>query len=239
MMKAFVLALVYLLAPYLAISECVVYGPPFKSSSERISVTTLLDGNPVKGAQVSLFPYPRHFDDQPQYSVVSDVAGVAVIPRLSTGSYEVVATAQWGWAADLLITVSESLEGSRFPLELRPDRSHAVIDAAIVAAAKLPPTRLPAFAGSVRDPSGAGIKGAAIAVWRAGESHTALPAESTTGDGGRFSISLPEGKYVALFSEPGFSLKSLVFEISHSAPQSGLDEILEIGHGCVMDIYRD
>jgi len=241
-MKLAILALACLFVPQFAASECVTVmtvsaEPTFQASSQSISVATLSGGRPIEGVQVDLLVYG--LTKQVQYSAISNGAGIATIEHVAPAKYEILIKSPWVRPAELWIAVSKSHRKSRFAVDLYPDETHAAIDKALSNAANQPPTQFSRFSGTVFDPSGAWIRNTQVMVWSAENPYKEPQAEGSADDRGWFSISLPEGRYVALFSEPGFSLKALVFEVSQSAPQNGVDETLEIGHGCAMDAYRD
>jgi hypothetical protein len=224
------LVLVGLVSSQLTKSECVFVPPTFQPSSQFVLVTALLDGKPVKGAQIDAFLYGRRYSEEPRYSFIADDTGVVAIRQMAPANYDIVMTAKWGWTADLLLTVSKGEKMSQFAVKLQPDRERAFIERALAASEKAAmTTRLPEFAGVVQDGSGAGIGRTRITAWKVGEEHSGPGTESTADGGGHFSISLPEGRYVALFDEQGFFLKAVFFEISRQASPGNLDVTLEVG----------
>lgn len=222
-MKIAILALAFLLFPRFSAGECVSVPPAFQPSSQSVSVTALLDGKPVKGAKIDFFVYEPCDASPPRYSVV------ATIQQAEPAKYEIVATAQWGWTGGLLIKATEGQEKSQFALALRPDRNHAAIARASAASEKQSEMQFSKFSGLVRDRSGAAVGGAKITVWKLGEDHSGPGTETAADQTGRFSIALPEGRYVALFEESGFDLKVLVFEISHDAAPGDISTTLQVG----------
>lgn len=205
------------------------FPPTFQPASQSVRITALLDGKPMGDAHFDIFLYPHRYGDQPRYSLTSNEEGVAAIQKITPANYEIAVSAKWGWMSDLLVAVSGNQRLSELSVNLLPDREHAFAERILAAAEKGPVTTLfPEFSGAVRDPSGAGISGTKITIWRVGEEHAGPGTESTADNGGRFSISLPEGKYDALFEEPGFGLKAVLFDISRAASPSDVNVTLEV-----------
>jgi len=225
-----VVVLVGFVSPRIARCECVFVPPTFQPASQSVRIAALLDGKPMSDAHFDIFLYPHRYGDQPRYSLISNEKGVAAIRKITPANYEIAVSAKWGWMGDLLVAVSRGEELSELSVNLLPDREHAFVETILGAAEKRPVTTLfPEFTGAMRDPSGAGISGTKITVWSVGEEHAGPGTEGTADNGGRFSISLPEGRYVALFEEPGFGLKAVLFGISKAASPGDVKVTLEVG----------
>jgi hypothetical protein len=227
-MKIFTIAAGCLLLARLASAECVVVEPVFLPSSQRVRITALLDGKPLRDAKLVFFTTP---EQQPRLSLSTDGRGVAATPRLLPGHYLVVATSPGNLHAELYLDVSKIFRGPAKPfvMDLTPAPPSMTSPAV---AEKTPITEfIQEFKGLLVDPAGGPIPGAEIQVLRKGSQGEAV-AKLKSDEAGRFAAPLAAGTYVAFFQMPGFRSEILGFEVVQSGLTRTLSISMQIGSGC-------
>jgi hypothetical protein len=214
-MKLIAIAAACMLLPRLAIGACeTVEQVSYQPSSPRIRITALVDGKMEGGTRVDVFPSP--LGPPAQVSITADDDGIAAIPPLAPGYYEITATSKRGLRASLFVIVSSDRRKtpSAFSMNLKPDKFFPRLQDKLEAARTRPSSeRIQDFAGVVRDPTGGGVPGARIRVWKKRLQDEALPVEIRSDSVGRFSTHLAEGTYIALFQSGGFLPEVLVFDV--------------------------
>ena len=227
-MKICTIAVGCLLLARLAPAECVVVEPTFQPSSQKVRITTLLDGKPLRDARLVFFTTP---EQQPRLSLSTDGRGVAATPRLLPGHYLVVATSPGNLHAELYLNVSKTFRGQAksFVMDLSPVRLSPPNPAV---AEKAPITEhVQEFKGLLVDPAGGPIPGAEIQVLRKGSQGAAV-VKLKSDEAGRFAAPLAEGTYVAFFQMPGFRTEIVGFEIVQNVPVGALRISMQIGLIC-------
>lgn len=99
----------------------------FKSSSALLRITTMFNGKVKDRASLELFALPD--TARSLWSGSTDAKGVANLPVLPVGQYQVVAAGDHGLGATLYITVSPSAHESpaTFSMNLRYDPTFSTI----------------------------------------------------------------------------------------------------------------
>jgi len=198
-------------------------------SSQNPRLKILSGGKLQPGAILAVF----NADGEQKLSLKADSHGMATLPDLPPGRYCVTASTSPTLRADLCLQIADghARKPGAFSMEfiVQPpppptfqERLEAVEKAPIG-------LRTHAFSGTVRDPAGAVIPRASVAVYRQGAGDTAHPLKTTADQQGHFSASLAPGKYTAVFESPGFETQFLTFEISPDAVQEDLNVKLNIG----------
>jgi hypothetical protein len=215
----------WLLNPIMADAECVSVVGPAAASSSGVRITVRLDGKAQGSAKVEGFLTGNI--EQSEFSVFTDDDGIAILPTLAPGYYHIVATGRQTLRADLIFVVPPDGRGSAsaFSMDLKQMWGQYDLSAA---EKKAPSERLPDFAGIIIDPSGAGIPGAKIAVWKQGVVNGAPAVELASDHVGRFSTHLEDGTYIAVFDEPGFRGQIIIFEVTKTNARQALEVSLQI-----------
>jgi len=214
------------------VAECVVVEPVYHHSSEKIRITALLDGKPLKDAKLEFSPMT---ENKTPISLSTDRHGVASASEVPPGRYRVVATGRDKLLAELYLDVSKASRNqpTLFVMNLgAPITRVPSAGAAWEAAEKAPVTELVReFGGLLLDPSGASIPGAEIQVLRK-DSQPAVVAKLKSDEAGRFATRLADGTYVAFIQMPGFRRQVLAFEVARTAGPKQLRISMQIGSGC-------
>jgi Carboxypeptidase regulatory-like domain len=204
-----------------ALAECVTIetvksAEPYRLSRQNVRIKTILYNKAASGVKVAIY----RMDGSNPYSLVSDKNGVVVAKQLEPGSYRVIATSDTS-TGSLLLHVSRSgkKEMSDFFISLATPAPYArspLSAAEMLSAMKQPVSaHVQQFNGVVLDPSGAPIPGADIAVTQTDPANADNLIELHSDQSGRFSKSLPEGTYVAIFRSQGFRDAVAVFEVTN------------------------
>jgi hypothetical protein len=210
-------------------AECVVVTPAVHPSSDRVRVTALVDGRPIKDAKLEFF---FAAEATPGFVVATNGQGVGSTPRLSPGPYRVVATGP-NVAAESYLQVSRTpaTKPTRLGMNLVPvpiPASPLVARLAIVE--KMSVTeRVRLWQRLVLDPSGSAITGVEVEIVRKREGNAVAKLKSD--EAGHFLAALDDGAYVAFFDMPGFRTQPLAFEIAHDANPKELEIFMLVG-GC-------
>ncbi len=214
------------------VAECVVVEPVYHHSSEKIRITALLDGKPLKDARLEFSPMT---ENKTPISLSTDRHGVASASEVPPGRYRVVATGRDKLLAELYLDVSKASRNqpTLFVMNLAaPITRVPSVGAAWEAAEKAPVTELVReFGGLLLDPSGASIPGAEIQVLSK-DSQPAVVAKLKSDEAGRFATRLADGTYVAFIQMPGFRRQVLAFEVARTAGPKQLRISMQIGSGC-------
>ena len=220
-----------LLSTSLVSAECVDVTPAIHPSSDRVRITALLDGKPLRDAKLEFF---FASEQKPRVVLSTDLQGVASTPQLSPGFFRVVATGPKNLAAELYLEVSKTsaIHATAFEMKLAPvPSSVSSLDARLAIAEKTPVTqRIHEFNGLLLDPSGAAIPGAEIEIMRKGSKGESV-AKLKSDEAGRFVAPLDEGTYVAFIQMPGFRTEIVAFELAQNAGPRDLSISMRIG-GC-------
>ena len=228
-MKFFVTLTGLLLSVTQVFAECVVVEPVYRPSFEKIRVTVLLDGKPLKDAKLE---FSLVTEAKSRAALSTDRHGVASTPELPPGRYRVVAASPDKLTTELYLDVSKSSRNQPtiFVMNLvTPPAWTPPVGAAWEAAEKAPVTGLAReFGGLLLDPSGASISGAEIQVLRK-DSHPAVVAKLKSDEAGRFATQLADGTYVAFIQMPGFRTQVLAFEVARTAGPKQLRVPMQIG----------
>ena len=226
----FVLAAFFLLLLGVAHAECVL-GPPLEAS-RHVRITTVAADKPLEGAKVFFRPtlgcicapgYPLDTSEMPQeYWRLTDAKGVADLPELTPGYYDVGVSMNDVATSFIQIHVANKNEVTTFPvdvglqvsqLEAVPLKSH-----------------MATFQGIAQDPSGAAIPGRIVVVRKATEAKDVVLRTQTDAEG-FFRADLSDGLYIAVFFSPGFRPAIVPFEVTKDGSNEGLVATLRIG-GC-------
>jgi hypothetical protein len=198
-------------------------------SSQKPLITVLKDGAPQQSATLTVFAN----NGKQRLTLTTDSRGMAKLPHLHSGIYRIAASTSPTLRVDLYLQIAavHQQKPSEFTMELRVQPPPPpTFEGKLEAAEKTPIevfTR--AFSGTVRDPSGAFISRASIAVYRHRAGNTAHPLKTMTDHQGRFYSDLAGGSYTAVIQSPGFETRILTFEISSDAAQKELNVKLDVG----------
>jgi len=196
-------------------------------SSQNPRLEILSGGTLQPGANLAVY----NADDEQKLSFKADSHGMATLPDLPAGRYCIAASTSPTLRAILCLQVADrhARKPSVFSIKLLVEPP-PTFEEKLEAAEKAPIGLLTrAFSGTVRDPAGAVIPRASVAIYRQGASDTAHPLKITTDQQGHFSTFLAPGKYAAVIESPGFETRFLTFEISPDAVQEDLNVKLNIG----------
>ena len=142
-------------------------------------------------------------DGKPVLSMGTDANGAVTLPKFAPGQYCIDGAPSPTLRDTLCLAVSnrKADKPSEFFLELRerpplPKGSELTISNA----KNLQPSEyLPTFAGNVKDPSGAGITGTSIEIYRHGHEEHGKPKKVKADKRGHFSADLHGGVYTIVF----------------------------------------
>jgi Carboxypeptidase regulatory-like domain len=195
--------------------------PPVESSS-HVRINVVLGGKPLKGAKVIFYSVLAHGCNcgtdvgrgnpldigmvPPGAFPVTDENGIASLPELTPGEYEVAATLNGvASTAFLGLHVISDPKVTTFPMDLTQQVKR--IEEVPIR------DRVEAFRGNVQDPTGAAIAGANIVVVKKGSQMKDVVLTGTADVGGHFSGQVPEGSYLAVFFFRGFRPGIVPFEV--------------------------
>ncbi|MGC1484686.1 MAG: carboxypeptidase-like regulatory domain-containing protein [Candidatus Acidiferrum sp.] len=211
-----------------AVSAQVVVEEPHPSS-QNSRITILSNGKPQPGANLLVFSA----EGEQTLVLKADSHGRAALPVLPPGRYRLVASTSPAFGAELWLQIANGhvSKASAFSMVLTVQPPPPPTLEEIVAAAEKAPIDLltSVFSGTVRDPSGAVVPRASVAVYRQGASDTVHPLKTSTDEPGRFSAVLTPGKYTAIIISLGFRMKLVTVEISPDAAQKELNVKLNMG----------
>lgn len=227
-MKAVAITLLlYVVAAPAAV--CAVEVVPIQPSSERPIITVTKDGLVQAGAQIVLSAQ----NGKPKLSMTSDFRGTVRMPRVRPGTYCIVASTSPTLRADLCLQIANENHRARgaFAMELAVKPPPPATLAEKLADAQRAPVSATnrQFSGTIVDPSGTGISRVSVVVYGQRPGYVRHPHKSLSDKHGRFSARLAPGKYVAVFSCPGFETQLVTFEVARSAEVRELDVKLRVG----------
>ena len=193
-------------------------------TARNVDITVSFRGKSANGVSLLLSTGGGQFLRQ----VSADSHGVAHLRDLQPGKYLVVVTDKL-YEARLLLSVSADAEKTATGLSVElftlTTQDFSWINA-------IPVTEhLARFAGTVTDPSGAPLPGAAVEIYPDGNTETEQVIIVRSDDSGRFSADLPSGVYRALIREQGFKVYRVGFQIEERADARNLSPVLQLG-GC-------
>jgi hypothetical protein len=193
---------------------------PLESSS-HVRIHAVLGGKPLKGAKVIIRP-SAHFclcdtgvlRGSPQdtsvipasSSQMTDENGIADLPELAPGDYDVVATLN-DVASDVVgLHVTGSPKVTTVPMDLTEQVQQLETVPILF--------HVEAFRGTVTDPSGARVSGASIVVVKRGSQVKDVVFTGKADAVGHFSAQLAEGSYIAVLFDSGFRPAIVPFEVA-------------------------
>jgi hypothetical protein len=241
-MKTLLAAAACLTLGPLVFGHCVTVTPSVPLAfqvSPNIVITASLDGKGARAARIEVLTAIN----EPRFSLVADERGVTALPVLPPGSYHIVAVTlaqphEELYLAELAFDVSQNLvngasfltmdliSANRFwPMDLPVDESSAPRGKPLAIGA------VQRFQGSVIDPAGSIIAGAAIRVFREESSGHVLVTEIRVDESGHFSGPLGPGVYTASVKMLGFRTRMIIFEIAPHVEAKDLEISLNVG-GC-------
>jgi len=204
-----------------ACAECVeVEGPKPTESSDHVRVVVTLAGKPLSGVRVGFY-----LQDSKRASSegASDQNGVVITPKLNSGDYTLVATLDDEVESRVWVQVKGQGPTTTLKVDLAPQAHEAQrADGSPLR------DRLQAFAGTVRDVSGAGVSNVRIRVIREGVQGKAAILRFTPDANGGFAADLPEGRYIAFFFSVGFRPEVIPFELTRGG-SGDLHVALQVG----------
>ena len=218
-------------------AACVLV-PPLESSS-HVRIDVVLGGKPLPGAKVILRPVLSHECTcatdvlrgnpldiamfPPDAFPITDENGIASLPELAPGEYEVAATLNGVVSTPFLgLHVTASPKVTTLPMDLTGQ---------VQRVEQVPiRDRVEAFRGNVQDPTGATIAGANIVVVKRGSQIKDVVLTGRADANGHFSGQLAEGSYLAVFYSRGFRPGIVPFEVVKGG-SSELPVRLNVG-GC-------
>lgn len=204
---------------------------PCQASSQGARITIDLSGKSTKDVKVVVTTPENHFIQ----AVSMDETGLVVLPRLAPGKYLVTASAPDNQGGSICVEISKRKwkQVSSFSLTLKALPPDSLTLEQMLAAAEnsTPSEHIQEFKGEVVDPSGAMVPGTSIQIFSRGVRvrDDARTVKMTTDVNGHFSVTLADGIYTALFVMPGFQIKIVTFEITHTGVVGGLRISLQIG----------
>ena len=204
----------------LAWSESVAVNaePAFQLAGNHVQISIVLDGKPLKGAKVDIYP-SKLFGSAGSvcFSGLANENGIATPPALDGGDYRVVATL--GDASTfLMLRVVDKLEPMTALLinltqSVRYGRQ--IEEEAAKRAEGLPiRDHVQVFQGTVVDISGAIIPLAKIRIIKTGPEGRTFVLGLYADSVGHFSAQLPEGFYLGIFYTDGFRPEAVRFEVT-------------------------
>jgi hypothetical protein len=228
------MAIVFVFLVGAAHAECVL-GPPVESSS-HVRISAVAAGKPVEGAKVFFRPTEgcicatdilrgNPLDTTAiasGFSRLTNGNGVAELPELATGYYDVGVTINDVATSIIQIRVRNKDEVSTFSLDLTEQVRR--VEAVPVR------DRVGAFQGTVEDPSGTAIAGARIVVVKKGSQAKDVVLTAKADGDGYFSGQLADGWYIAFFFSQGFRAGIVPLEVA-TGGTANLRVSLRVG-GC-------
>ena len=212
-----------------ATADVVVVVKEVRPSLQNARLTILSGGKRQPGANLAVY----NADNEKKLSLTADSHGKATLPDLPPGRYCVTASTSPTLRADLCLQIADghARKRSAFSIKLfAQPPPPPTFEEKLEAAEKAPIEVLTrAFSGAIRDPVGAVIPRASVAVYQHGAHDTAHGLKTETDQQGRFYATLAPGKYTAVFQSPGFGTRFLTFEISPDGAQEDLNVKLNIG----------
>lgn len=202
-------------------AECALM-PPLESSS-HVRVLVSFGGKPLAGAKVIYRPghnctcatdalrgNPLDTSAIPStHSRMTDEGGLADLPELAPGDYDVAATINDVASTVFVgIHVFDKKGVTALPMNLtgQVERIESV-----------PVTRtVEAFRGIVKDPSGAVISGANFVIVTRGSQARNVVLRDKADAKGSFSAKLASGSYIGIFFSPGFRPAIEAFEVTET-----------------------
>ena len=199
---AITVCLLFLTAP--ALPETVVIGAP---ASQNIEVTVTRKGRPVEGVSVT---FNVNNQEEPYWTGSTDANGKLFPPKLSPGSYRIIAKAG-AREGELDLEVKEYSDHPK-PRE----KFELVLILPQVGKAETAPVTewVRDFRGVVVDPVDAVIPSAEVEVFLQKDVESGPVIKLQTDEKGRFSAHLDKGLYVGIFWAQGFAGYRLVFEVN-------------------------
>lgn len=207
-MKGIAIAICSLFLTIPSSAEIVVITPP---ASQNIEVTIMCKGKPAAGI---LTTFNLNGQREPYWSGSSDSNGKLFPPKLTPGSYRIVAKsgAREG-ELDLEVVKDDDQQrpaerpSAKFEMDLILPRVGEAENAPVTAWVR-------DFQGVVVDPTGALIPNAEVEIYLQKDLDVGPVMKVKTNEKGEFSAHLDKGTYVAIFWSQGFASYRLVFEVT-------------------------
>jgi hypothetical protein len=234
-MKLLTTTVASLIATAFACGECVVVAEPSLPSHQNVRLTVLRDGKPRKNVTIAINTWLPG-GKQASSTITTNALGIAELKELSSGQYCFTATMDTRLSGAICLDVSKFADAtpSQFSLLLSPlPPPPPTLDELAREAEKLPiELRGQAFAGVVKDISGAVIAKSEITVYRRASREVANPVKLSADDYGRFLAPLNPGAYTAVIQSQGFKTRFVGIEIAPEAPKQNMSIVLNIASGC-------
>jgi hypothetical protein len=201
----------------------------YQASGRNVRLTLKSNGKGTADVKISVLTA----DDQLLCSLSSRDRTVVFLPPLAPGKYHIAASDKSDLRADLYLIVSAKAgdKPNEFMMQLTvkspPPPSFEEL---LSIAEKLPASEtLGKFVGTVRDPSGASVRGCQVQIFEKGFRDKQHTVNLISDDQGHFSATLADGNYTAVFSIAGFRIRLLHFEILPEGNRKEVTVRLELG----------
>ena len=234
-MKLLVTAASVMLAASGVHGECGVVEPESHSSTQDARVLVTLDGKPAR--RLSLDITISGAGGESRVKRVTNRHGTFDLKKLSPGSNYVTVSTALGVkpisTAMIRLDVTERVSDSS-PISLALSHQPTPPRYEMPGVNMAPPIEFTVsrFAGRIFDPSGSGVPGAQIAVYRRPYAIDAKPTTFQSDDRGNFGGFLESGAYTAVIMSPGFKLRIAGFEVRREAPEQSMSIKMNIGSAC-------
>ena len=222
-------AFCFLFLPAIALAEsCPIQSLAEREAPVRVEIKVLALGKPLDYARVEFFEYKMMRPDRwspaeektPRVTLFANARGVVHSPRLPTGEFHVIASRGKSHSADPVVTQNDLVAHLYLSVDSEAPENKGAFTMQLMPSCNMPPPvplhwsaadeqmpikyRIQAFSGTVYDPSGAVVAGAAIKVIRKGTQGKDEVAEVNSDPQGHFAVLLPEGTYIGVFSSGDF-----------------------------------
>jgi hypothetical protein len=234
-MKLLVTAASVMLAASGVHGECGVVEPESHSSTQNACVLVTLDGKPAR--HLSLDITISGAGGESRLKRVTNRHGTFDLKNLSPGANYVMVHTALGVTptstAMVLLDVKERVpRSSQISLALshQPNPPRYEVPGVNMS----PPIEFtaPRFAGRIVDPSGTGVPGAKIVVYRRPYAIDPKPMTFQSDDQGEFAGFLESGAYTLVIMAPGFKLRIAGFEVRREASEQRMLVKMNIGSAC-------
>jgi len=201
----------------------------YQASGREVRLAINSNGKPATDVKIAVLTK----DDQLLYSLSSHDQSVVSLPTFAPGKYHVAVSNNEGLRADifLIVSVKKGNTRSEFTMELtvKPPPPPS-FEEYLSTVEKMPASEtLEKFAGTVRDPSGASIRGCQVRIFEKGFRDNQHTINLISDDDGHFSATLADGSYTAVFLIAGFRTRFQRFEMLPGGNRKEVPVRLEIG----------
>lgn len=238
-MKFFATAATFAFIATVAHAECGVVRSEVRPSKQNALATVMMDGKAAKHLQLLLQIHLFPDGTESELELTTDARGNIDLKNLHVGrncltAHSATGDTRWTGSMCLDVIASPNSTPTKFPfvlsvLTLEPPS----MDEVLREKEKLPiELSVPAFAGTVKDMTGALVPKADISIYRRDIKAKTDPVKVKTDGEGAFAVPLGAGTYTVVIMEAGFKIRYMELEIKKDAPIRNIAIELNIGDVC-------